>query len=172
MPTQTLDIISINLWQMLVSLANLVLLFLLVKKFLYKPVKKMLETRQKTIDDEYDAAREAKEQALSDKEAYAVQLQGAKAEADRVIKSAVELAGDREREILAEAKQKAEGIVRQAETNAALERKKAEDGIRQEIVEVSSLLTEKLLEREVSADDHRRFVDAFLEEIGDGDGRN
>ena len=53
---QTLDVISINLWQVLVSLANLVLLFLLVKKFLYKPVKEMLEQRQSTIDGEYAAA--------------------------------------------------------------------------------------------------------------------
>ncbi len=172
MPTQTLDIISINLWQMLVSLANLVLLFLLIKKFLYKPVKKMLESRQKAIEEDYDAAREAKEQALADKQAYEEQLQGAKQEADRVIQNAVELATDREREILAEAKHKAEGIVRQAENDAALERKKAEDGIRQEIVEVSSLLTEKLLERELSEIDHRRFVDSFVESMGDSDDRS
>jgi len=172
MPTQTLDIISVNLWQMLVSLANLVLLFLLIKKFLYKPVKKMLDNRQKTIEGDYDAAREAKEQALADKEAYAEQLKGAKREANRVIQNAVELATDREREILAEAKAKAEGIVREAETNAALERKKAEDGIRREIVEVSSLLTEKLLERELSEEDHRRFVDSFVEGLGDSDDRS
>ena len=36
-----------------------------------------------------------------------------------------------------------------------------------EIVEVSSLLTEKMLEREVSADDHKRFIDSFIEGIGD-----
>ncbi len=172
MPTQTLDIISVNLWQMLVSLANLVLLFLLIKKFLYKPVKNMLENRQKTIEGDYDAAREAKEQALADKQAYEAQLQDAKQEANRVIQNAVELATDREREILAEAKAKAEGIRREAENDAALERKKAEDGIRQEIVEVSSLLTEKLLERELSEEDHRRFVDSFVESLGDGDDRS
>ena len=57
---QTLDVISINLWQMLVSLANLVLLFLAVKKFLYKPIKKMLATRQESIDKQYSDAEKAK----------------------------------------------------------------------------------------------------------------
>ncbi len=169
---QNLSIISVNLWQMLVSLANLVLLFLIIKKFLYKPVKKMLETRQKTIEDDYSAAQEAKEQAQRDQQAYNEQLQGAKQEADRLIKRAVDLANDREREILSEAKAKADGIRRQAENDAALERKKAEDGIKREIVEVSSILTEKLLEREVSSDDHRRFVDSFIESIGDSDDRS
>ena len=49
-----------------------------------------------------------------------------------------------------------------------MERRKAEEGIRKEIVEVSSALAEKLLEREVSADDHRRLIDTFIDEIGDG----
>ena len=164
---QTLDVISVNLWQILVSLANLVLLFLLIKKFLYKPVKKMLEARQATIDGDYSAAREAREQAQSDKLAYEEKLHGAKAESDRIIKSAVSIASDREQEILNAAKEKADGIVRKAEADAIQERRKAEDGIKREIVEVSSMLTEKMLEREVSLEDHKRLIDSFLEGIGD-----
>ncbi len=164
---QTLDIISVNIWQMLVSLANLVLLFLLVKKFLYKPVKKMLEARQNAINNEYDEANKALESANADKKAYEEKLRNAKQEADKVIKEAVDTAAEREQEIIAQAKQKAEGIVRRAENEAVLERKKAEDGIRKEIIEVSSLLTEKMLEREVSAEDHKRFIDSFIEGIGD-----
>ncbi len=169
---QSLDVISVNIWQMLVSLANLVLIFLMVKKFLYKPVKKMLDARQSAIDSQYDDAREAKEQALSDKTKYEEKLQSAKEEADRVIKAAVTTAGEREKEIIAQAKTKADGIVRQAETEAALERKKAEDAVKKEIVEVSSLLTQKVLEREVTAQDHQHFIDSFIESIGDEDGTN
>ena len=169
---QTLDVISVNIWQMLASLANLVLLFLMVKKFLYKPVMKMLEQRQNSIKNDYDAAAEAKEQALSDKIKYEEKLRDAKSEADSVIKNAVGIASEREKEIIAEAKSKAEGIVRQAENEALLERKKAEDAVKKEIVEVSSLLTEKMLEREVSAADHQHFIDSFIESIGDEDGTN
>lgn len=164
---QTLDVISVNIWQMLASLANLILLFLMVKKFLYKPVKKMLEQRQNTIQGDYDAAAQAKEQAYSDKAKYEEKLLSAKAEADEVIKSAVNVASEREKEIIAEARIKADGIVRQAENEAVLERKKAEDAVKKEIVEVSSLLTEKVLEREISAEDHQRFIDSFIESIGD-----
>ncbi len=167
---QTLDVISVNIWQMLASLANLILLFLMVKKFLYKPVMKMLEQRQNSINKDYDAAAEAKEQALSDKIKYEERLRDAKSEADSVIKNAVGIASEREKEIIAEAKSKAEGIVRQAENEALLERKKTEDAVKKEIVEVSSLLTEKMLEREVSAADHQHFIDSFIESIGDEDG--
>ena len=43
---QTLDVISVNIWQILISLANLTILFLLFKKFLFKPVKKVMEKRE------------------------------------------------------------------------------------------------------------------------------
>ena len=166
---QSLDVISVNIWQMLASLGNLVLIFILVKKFLYKPVKKMLAARTDAIQGDYDAAKQAKDKALADMAAYEEKLSNAKAEADDVIKSAVNVASEREKEILADAKAKADGIVRQAENDAMLERKKAEDSIRKEIVEVSSLLTEKMLEREVSGADHQHFIDSFIESIGEND---
>lgn len=169
---QTLDVISVNLWQMLASLLNLILLLLIVKKFLYKPVKKMLAERQSTIEGEYAEAEKAKAEALADKVAYAEKLDTAAVEADRVIKSAVDIAAQREREIIENAKNRADGIVRQAEVDAALEMKKAEESIRREIVEVSSALTEKVLEREVTMDDHKQFIDSFIEGIGETDETN
>ena len=54
---QSLEVISVNLWQILISLVNLFLLFLILKRFLYKPVKSVLEQRQKELDDQYEAAK-------------------------------------------------------------------------------------------------------------------
>ena len=166
---QSLDVISINIWQILVSLLNLVILFLLIKKFLYKPVKKMLQERQATIDKQYSDAEDAKNKAIADQKAYEEKLSAAKTEADGVILAAVDTAKAREKEILAEAKQKAEGIVTKAESDAKLAILKAEDSIRREIIDVSTLLTEKVLEREISDQDHKNFIDSFIDNIGDGD---
>ena len=55
-----------------------------------------------------------------------------------------------------------------AENEAALERKKAIDGIKREIVDVSGAIAEKMLEREINSDDHRALIDSFIENIGDG----
>ncbi len=163
---QTLDVISVNLWQLLVSLVNLALLFLIIKKFLYKPVKKMLETRQSNIEGQYAAADEAKKQAFADRDAYEQKLSLAKSEADGIIQSAVSIAKAREKEIVAAARSDAESIMRQAEEQAALEIRKAEGAIKEEIVDVSAKLTEKLLEREINSDDHKKLIDSFIDEIG------
>ncbi len=169
---QSLDVISVNLWQILVSLANLVLLFLLVKKFLYKPVKKMLETRQKTIDDTYQEAENAKNLAISEQKEYEEKLSFAKAEADGIIQSAVSIAKAREKEIIADAKSEASNILHTAEENAKLELKKAESMIKGEIIDVSTRLTQKMLEREINSSDHKELIDSFIEGIGDSDEGN
>lgn len=165
---QTLDIISINLWNVLVSLANLVILFLIVKKFLFKPVKNLLAERQSQIDKQYDKAREAQLSAEASKTEWQEKLSGAEAEAERIIADATAVADHKADRIVSDAKDEARDIVKRAETEAQLTVKKAEDGIKTQIVEVSSLLAEKMLEREIRSEDHRKMIDSFIEDIGDG----
>ena len=164
---QTLEIISVNLWQILISLANLLIIFLILKKFLWKPVKKAMDQRQAMVDKQFADAAAAEEQAERDKAEWADKLAGADDEAASRIAAADETArrhGDR---IVADAKDKAAGILRQAEAEAELERKKAAASIKEEIAAVSAELAEKLLEREVNADDHEKMIEAFLDEVGD-----
>jgi len=164
---QTLSIISVNIWQMLISLANLALLYWLIRKFLYKPVKNMLEKRQSTIDGAFKDAEDAKNKALSDREAYEKKLHDAKKEADSMIEEAVLIARGREEKIVKDAKEEADGIIRKAKEDAELETKKAEKAIKEEIVKVGTLIAEKMIDREINAEDHKNMIDSFIEEIGE-----
>lgn len=166
---QSLDVISVNLWQIIISLANLVILFLILKKFLFKPVKKVLAERQKALDERYDEAEKAVAQAEESRNSWEEKMQSAKAEADSIIKTASDDAKHRSDRIVAEARDKADGIVRQAQTEAALEMRKADESIKREIVDVSAVLTEKILGREINTQDHRSMIDSFIDEIGDND---
>ena len=164
---QTLEIISVNLWQILISLANLLLIFLILKKFLWKPVKKVMDERKAMVDKQFADAAAAEAKAEADKTAWAEKLAGADDEAKSRIADADETArrhGDR---IVADAKDKAQGILRQAEAEAELERQKAVATIKEEIASVSAELAEKLLEREVNTKDHAALIESFLNEVGD-----
>ncbi|MDD6276212.1 MAG: hypothetical protein PUB20_05275 [Clostridia bacterium] len=55
---QNLDVISINIWQILISLCNLLIIFLLFKKFLYARVRKFVDQRKANIDEQYAEAEE------------------------------------------------------------------------------------------------------------------
>lgn len=164
---QSLEVISINIWQILISLCNLLILFLILKKFLYKPVERILSERKAALDKQYAAASEAQSSAESSKKKWEEKLQNAEAEADNMIKKAAVAADRRGEQIVSDAKEKAAGIVREAEAQAELEHKKAEAGIKKEIVDVSAVLTEKMLGREIRTEDHRAIIDSFIEKIGE-----
>ena len=164
---QSLEVISVNLWQILISLLNLLILFLVFKKFLFKPVNNMLAKRQREIDARYEEADEAKRIAKENQLMWDEKIGSVKNETDEMIKKAQNSAKRQGEAIVSKAKEHAESIVRQAENQAQLEMKKAEDEIKKEIVEVSTALANKLLEREINADDHKSLIDSFIEKIGD-----
>ncbi len=164
---QSLEIVSVNIWQILISLANLTILYLLLKKFLYKPVKAVIEGRKEAIAKTYADAEEAQTAANASRDAYAEKLATAHATADGIIHDATILANRRGDKIVAEAHQKADEIVRQGELEAQMEKKKAMETIRQDITDVSAAMTEKLLGREMKADDHRNMIDEFLKGVGE-----
>ena len=165
---QSLDIISVNIWHILISLANLVLLFFIIKKFLYKPVKKVLAQRQAEIDRYYENARQAEESAESKKLHWEEKMSDAQKTADDMIANAALTANQRSERIVSEAKDKAEGIVRRAEEAAKLEIKNAHAEIKKELVSVSSELAQKLIKRELNAEDHKSIIDSFIDDLGDG----
>jgi len=167
---QTLEVISVNIWSILISIANLLIMFLILKKFLYKPLQKVLAARRAAVDEVYAAADRAKAAAEADQQTWEEKMSGAKAEADRIVKAAEDNAARRSEDILSDANRKANGILRRAETEAELERRKAAEEIKKEIVDVSAALAEKMLGREIRKEDHRDLIDSFIRDVGDGNG--
>lgn len=162
-----MSIISVNIWQILISLANLVILFLILKKFLYKPVQNMLDERRAQIDTDYADAETARTSAEAKDAELTERLANAKAEAEGIVKEAADIAKARGDKIVEDARATADGIIRQAEEDAELERKRVGETIKEQIVDVSTALAEKMLEREVNADDHKALIDDFIDKIGE-----
>ena len=166
---QPSEIISVNLWQIVVSLLNLVILFLIIKKFLYQPVKNVLKSRQEKIDEKNSQAEAYLSEAEETKAQLEAKLNDAENQADEILNEATVNATRRKEKILAEARGEADAIIRQARTNAELEMKKAESDIKTQIVDVSFELSKKIIEREINKEDHHKLIDSFIEQIGDGD---
>ena len=162
---QSLSIISVNIWQILISFANLAILTWIIKKFLFKPVKKVLDSRRETIDGAYARAETAEAEAEEHRKNYAAAMAAAKQTTDQMISDAAREAERRGREIEGEARERAQEIRRQAELDAQQELRKAEDEMKHEIADISAKLTGKLLEREIQPEDHRELIDSFLQEL-------
>lgn len=165
--TQQLEIISVNIWSILISLANLVIIFLLLKKLLFKPVKKTLAARQAQVDKIYDDAAAAKQTAEADRAEYEQKLADVKSEAEEILTDARERADRMSEEIIGDAKDKAQAKLERAEEEIAQEKKKAMTELKDDVSALSVDIAEKLLGREIDEKDHAELIDKFISEVDD-----
>ncbi|MBQ0101495.1 MAG: F0F1 ATP synthase subunit B [Firmicutes bacterium] len=165
MEVQTLDIISVNIWNILVSLANLVILYLIIKKLLFKPVKNIIEQRKKAVQDIYDEADAAKTAAEADKALYAEKLEKADDEANEIILSARAKAKTVSENIISDANAKAAQAMRRADESIELDKRRAVNEMKDEISGLSVDIAEKMIGREINADDHKELIDSFIDSI-------
>lgn len=162
-----LDFFTIDVWTLIFTWVNMLILFLLVKKLLFKPVQRILEQRQQEVDKMYDTANEAQAKATAMEKEYTVKLNSAKEEAGEIIKSATLTAKRREEEIVEEARQKASAIAQKASAEIEQEKKKAYQEIKGEISEISVAIAEKMVQREMKPADHEALIAQFIENVGE-----
>lgn len=167
MSIQSLDIISVNLWQILISLANLLIMFLILKRFLFKPVQKMFAERKAQVERIYNEADENRSAAVSMKQEYETRMATAREEADGLVRSAVQTAQRRGDAIVAEASSQASHIKQKAEEEIAQEKRQMLQDVRGEMSDLAVSIASKVVEREIKKEDHEHFVDDFIRNVGE-----
>ena len=88
--------VGVNPWTALFTFCNMLITFTVLKKFLFKPVKKMIDDRQREIDTMYADADAAKQKAADLEKEYADHLQSIKDERDAMLREATARAQKRE----------------------------------------------------------------------------
>jgi F-type H+-transporting ATPase subunit b len=94
-------------------------------------------------------------------------MANAKAEANEIITAATKTAEQKSDEIIGDANRKAAAAKVKAEAEIAQERKKAVNELKNEIGGIAIDLAGKVIEREISEDDHRKLIDEFIENVGE-----
>jgi len=159
--------IGVDFWTALAVLINTLLLFYVLKRFLFAPVMKMIEERQAEIDGLYKDAADAREAALSMESEYKEKLSVATETGDKLVKEAVVRGQLREEEILRQANAQAQAMMAKASQDIALEKKKAINDAKDEISGIAMSIAEKVVGRELNAQDHADLVDSFIGRLGD-----
>ena len=162
-----LSFVTIDVWTMIMTWGNLLILFLLMKKFLFGPVKKIMDERQAEIEKNISDAEEAKANAEGLKAEYEEKLKSAKKEADSILTTASKNALLKEEEILKGASEKASAILEKAEEEIAMERKAALEGLKGEVSEIATSIAAKIIEKDIDEKDHEKLIEKFIDEIGD-----
>lgn len=161
------NFIGLNPWTALFTLCNLVIVYLILKKFLFKPVNKMIDDRQKEIDDLYAGAETAQAEAKALKQDYDRRLAEAKETSAEILRNATQDANRRSEEILRQARGEADALREKAGADIELERKKALNDVKGDISQIALDIAEKVVGKELKAADQERLVEEFLRDMGD-----
>ncbi len=153
-------------WNIIWTFVNIIVLFLLLRIFLFKPVMRILDKRadeiKKTIDDADAAKREASEL----KAKYSEELKAAGTRADAIIKEATDNAKVQREKILDKAKKDADNIIKTAEKQTELDKQQAMKEMRSQIADVALKAAHKAME---SGDISENSIGSFLRQVGESD---
>lgn len=159
--------VSLNVWTAIFTLVNLLVLFIVMKKYLFGPVKKMIDERQQEIDDLYADANRSKADAAELKDQYETRLAEANEEKEEILRTAYRKAQLREEEILREAQDKATQTLKRADAQIELEKKRALNDIKDEVSAMAVDIASAVLARDIKGEEHTALIDSFIENLGE-----
>ncbi len=159
--------LGINLGYLISQIINFMLLLVLLRIFLYKPIVNMLDRRREKIKSDLEEAETARSQAETAKQEYEKQLEEAREERRSILAQAKEQAEKTREEILAKARTEAQELVSRAEEDMAALRSQALSGAEDQIVELALAAAGKLVGESLDDKAHRRLIQDFISEVGD-----
>lgn len=142
-------------------------LFLVASYFLFNPAREMLAKRRAKIKDELDGAAKDKEDASLLKLQYEEKLKNIDKEAEEILGDARKRALENENKIVAEAKAEAARIIDRAKVEAELEKQKAADDVKREMVVLASMIAGKVVKASIDTTVQESLVNETLKEIGE-----
>ncbi|MCI8831169.1 MAG: F0F1 ATP synthase subunit B [Lachnospiraceae bacterium] len=146
---------------------NIFILFFALSYLLFNPARDFLEKRRKKIAEELDQAAQDQKSAAEMKAEYEAKLKAVDKEAEAILEEARRKAKRREAEIIDEAKAEAARIVERAGKEIELERKKALDEMKQEVVSIASLMAGKVVAASIDTKVQDALIDETLKEMGE-----
>ena len=154
------------LFDTLVMALSMLLLFTLLSYLLFNPVRDMLEKRKQRIVDDREAAKREKEEATSYKQEYEKKLQEVDKEVQVILSEARKKAMKNENAIIAEAKEEAARIMARANAEIELEKKRALDDMKQEMIAIASMMAQKVVSASIDTEVQDCLFDETLKEMG------
>ena len=151
-------------WSIIWNIVNILVLFLLLKHFLFKPITQMMESRTAEIENDLKDAREQKEKARELTSQYEEKLKGADAQAAQIVAEARQRGQKEYSAILKDAVKDAQKERERSQKELAQEREEMLRGVQENVTELVLLTASKLSQKELDEESDRKLVDAFLSE--------
>lgn len=157
---------SLNGFKFIMAFLNLIILYFVLRKVLFKPVMKFMEDRTKSIENSIADAKKQRAEAIEMKTNYEAQLKAARAGSKKIIDAAVAKAAAQQVDIVAEAQRQAEELLLNAREEIEIEREQMLRDVQSEVASLAFAAASKVLEANMDNESNRQLVAKFLNEAG------
>ncbi|MFQ5657517.1 MAG: F0F1 ATP synthase subunit B [Candidatus Methylomirabilales bacterium] len=150
----------------LLQTINFIILVIILYKFLFKPLSSFVEKRAEGIRQSLEEAKRAREDVARARAEYEESLKAARQEAAALRQRMDrEMTEERER-LIQQSREEANRLITQARSEIEQEVRRAKADLRGEAVNLSISTAERLLERSLTDEDHKRLAEQYIEELG------
>ena len=167
----TQGLIEFN-WTSLMIVINLLILYIILKKYFWEKIRKFMTDRQDAVRDAFDSAEAMNKRADEKMRNYSARIANVEEEAREIIREAKQQADAQAQDILAEARNQASEIISKAEKTIELEKAKAMEEMRQEIGTLALMAAEKIVGKEVEGIGQDAIVDDVINQARSGGWQN
>lgn len=150
----------------LYHIINLLILYFFLRWLLYKPVLKFMQKRRENMQEQKKNIENSASEALNLKNEYTEKMNMLEKESQTILEQARELAQGQSEKILEETRQQLNDDVTKSKNQMDWERKKIFDDLKSESVILAIDLSKKIIQREITIEDHRKIIDDFIEKVG------
>jgi F-type H+-transporting ATPase subunit b len=148
------------------TIINFILLLFILKRFLIKPVNKIMDDRQNGIKMSIKKAKDDEEKAEISKKEKEQLLHDSKIKGREIVEEYKVNAQKISQEIIDEAKKESIIIMERSRIEIEREKQKAESEVRKQVIDLSLILSEKALEQHIDENEHRRLIEDFIFKVG------
>ena len=156
--------LGINLPLLVVFIINFIVLFVLLRIFLYKPVLKMLDERAKRTKEAMELADATKKEFEQARAEVQKQIEKGREEAQAIIAQAMQVGERLKEESRQEATKQAQVIVDRTRAELETERDKIIGDLRREFVDIAIAAAGKVIKETLDKEKHRKLIDETLQE--------
>ena len=155
----------INPVSLLMHLVNIVILYIVFRLLLYKPVAKFMKSRQERFAEEREELDAEKAQADAIRAQGDEILHKARSDAETQVAQIMAQADKDAKSIREEAQKQAGVIIENAKQEAQEEKRRQLEAMHDQVMELSVALASRILEREIKPEDHQKLMEEFLSEV-------
>ncbi len=155
-----------NWISMLLVFISVVILYFILRHFLYEPVSKFMKERKENIQKDIDGAKSLKKDATVLRNQYELKIDEAHAEGQEIIETSRRRGEELKEDIVNDARKEAEGIVDRAKREIELEKEKALQEIKLQAGDMAILIASRIVDEKVDMNVQKEMMDKFIDEVG------